>query len=38
MLHAGIQGSRLAVIDGAGHTLIWTHPEQLTRIVEEFLA
>lgn len=38
MLAAGIPGSRLVVIDGAGHTLIWTHPEQLLNIVEAFLA
>jgi 3-oxoadipate enol-lactonase len=37
MLHKGIHGSRLVVVDGAGHTLIWTHPEELARIAEEFL-
>jgi 3-oxoadipate enol-lactonase len=37
MLHDGIQGSQLAVIAGAGHTLIWTHPDELVRVTEEFL-
>lgn len=37
MLHDGIRGSQLAVIDGAAHTLLWTHPEQLLRITEAFL-
>ena len=26
MLHDGISGSQLVIIDGADHTLIWTHP------------
>ncbi len=37
MLHDGITGSRLAVVDGAGHTLIWTHSDEFVRLVEEFL-
>ena len=37
MLHDGIAGSKLAVIDGAGHTLMWTHPDELVRVTEEFL-
>ena len=37
MLHDGIAGSRLAVVDGAGHTLIWTHQRDFMRLVEEFL-
>ena len=37
MLHGGIAGSRLVVVDGAGHTLIWTHPDALVRATEEFL-
>jgi pimeloyl-ACP methyl ester carboxylesterase len=36
-LHDGIAGSRLVVIDRAGHTLIWTQPDALVRITEEFL-
>jgi 3-oxoadipate enol-lactonase len=37
MLHEGIRGSRLAVIEGAGHTLIWTHAGEFVRTVEDFL-
>jgi len=37
MLHDGIAGSRLAIVDGAGHTLIWTHQRDFMRLVEEFL-
>lgn len=37
MLHAGIPGSRLVVIDAADHALIWTHPEELGRVVGDFL-
>ena len=29
MLQEGIARSKLVVIEGAGHTLIWTHPEEL---------
>lgn len=35
-LHAGIAGSELAVIDGAGHGLIWTHTGEFVRKVDEF--
>jgi len=38
MLAAGIPGSRLVTVGGAGHTLIWTHPEQLLSLVHDFLA
>lgn len=38
MLHDGIKGSRVVVIEGANHALIWTHPEELVRVTEEFLA
>jgi 3-oxoadipate enol-lactonase len=38
MLQAGIGGSRLVVVEGAGHSLVWTHPEELVRATEEFLA
>lgn len=38
MLHEGIRGSQLAVVEGAGHTLIWTHPDELVRVTEAFLA
>jgi pimeloyl-ACP methyl ester carboxylesterase len=38
MLHNGIRGSKLVVIAGAGHDLIWTHPIEFVRVTEEFLA
>jgi pimeloyl-ACP methyl ester carboxylesterase len=38
MLQDGIAGSRLVLIDGANHALIWTHPDDLVRVTEEFLA
>jgi 3-oxoadipate enol-lactonase len=37
MLHAGIGGSQLVVIEGAGHTLIWTHSDEFARVTEDFL-
>jgi 3-oxoadipate enol-lactonase len=37
MLHEGIAGSRLAVVDGADHALIWSHPAEFERAVDEFL-
>jgi pimeloyl-ACP methyl ester carboxylesterase len=37
MLHDGIRGSKLVVIEGAGHTLIWTHSDEFVRVTEEFL-
>ncbi len=37
MLHAGIRGSRLVIIDGADHALIWTHSDELVRVTDEFL-
>jgi pimeloyl-ACP methyl ester carboxylesterase len=37
MLHAGIRGSQLVVIEGAGHTLIWTRPDEFVRVTEDFL-
>jgi 3-oxoadipate enol-lactonase len=37
MLHDGIPGSQLVMIDGADHALIWTHPAELVRVTEEFL-
>lgn len=37
MLHEGIAGSQLVVIDGADHALIWTHPDELVRVTDEFL-
>jgi pimeloyl-ACP methyl ester carboxylesterase len=37
MLHDGVTGSQLVVIDGADHALIWTHADELLRVTEEFL-
>jgi 3-oxoadipate enol-lactonase len=37
MLHDGIAGSRLEVVDGAGHALVWTHPGAFERAVDAFL-
>jgi pimeloyl-ACP methyl ester carboxylesterase len=38
MLAQGIPGAQLHVIDGAGHTLIWTHTETFVQVVEAFLS
>jgi 3-oxoadipate enol-lactonase len=38
MLHESIAGSQLAIVDGANHALIWTDPNSLAQLVEEFLA
>ena len=37
ILHDGIVGSRLAVIEGADHALIWADPDELMRAVDSFL-
>jgi pimeloyl-ACP methyl ester carboxylesterase len=37
MLHDGITGSELVTIDGADHTLLWTHSDELLRVTETFL-
>lgn len=37
MLHAGIQGSKLVVIEHADHALIWAHPAALVQEVIKFL-
>ena len=37
MLHEGISGSKLVVIEGADHDLIWAHPDMWLRTVEEFI-
>ncbi|MFG2053110.1 alpha/beta fold hydrolase [Micromonospora sp. NPDC048930] len=37
MLHDGIAGSELVVIDGADHALIWTHPDEFARVTDGFL-
>jgi pimeloyl-ACP methyl ester carboxylesterase len=38
MLAQGIPGTQLRVVDGAGHTLIWTHTDIFVQVVEAFLA
>jgi len=37
MLHDGIPGSQLVMIDGADHALIWTHSDEFMRVTDEFL-
>jgi len=37
MLHDGIPGSQLVIIDGADHALIWTHSDEFVRVTDEFL-
>jgi pimeloyl-ACP methyl ester carboxylesterase len=37
MLHDGIPDSQLVIIEGADHALIWTHPDDLVRVTDEFL-
>jgi pimeloyl-ACP methyl ester carboxylesterase len=37
MLHDGISGSQLVVIDGATHALLWMSPAELVRVTEAFL-
>jgi 3-oxoadipate enol-lactonase len=37
MLRAGIPGAELSLVEGAGHALLWTHPEQLVQRSEGFL-
>ncbi len=36
MLIRGIPGSELRLVEGGGHTMIWTHPAELVRLVEEW--
>lgn len=37
MLHEGIAGSQLVIIDGADHALIWTHTDKFLQATDEFL-
>jgi 3-oxoadipate enol-lactonase len=37
LLHDGVAGAQLAIIDGADHALIWTHPEEFERVTDGFL-
>ncbi len=36
MLHDGITGSKLVIINNADHALLWAHTDEFLRIVEEF--
>ena len=38
MLGDGIAGSKLVVIKGADHALLWAHSDQLLKAVDEFLS
>jgi pimeloyl-ACP methyl ester carboxylesterase len=38
MLHQGIRGSQLVVVENAGHAFIWTNPDTLVLHTEQFLA
>lgn len=37
MLHEGIAGSQLVVIDGADHALLFTAPDKLVHVTDDFL-
>jgi 3-oxoadipate enol-lactonase len=37
MLHDGIPGSRLVIVNGADHALIWTRPDEFVQITDQFL-
>lgn len=37
MLHDGIAGSQLVIIDGTDHALIWTHTDKFLQVTDEFL-
>ncbi len=36
-LASSIPGARKVVVEEAGHALIWTHPDELVRLTEQFL-
>jgi len=38
MLAQGIPGAQLRIVDGAGHFLLWTHPDVVVHTTEAFLA
>jgi pimeloyl-ACP methyl ester carboxylesterase len=38
MLHDGISGSKLVIMEGADHALLWSHPEEFARVTNTFLA
>ncbi|HEY1600806.1 MAG TPA: alpha/beta hydrolase, partial [Pirellulales bacterium] len=35
-LHHGIAGSRLVVMEGSDHTLIWTRTPEFLRVIDDF--
>ena len=37
MLHEGIKGSEMVIVDNADHALLWAHTSEFLSIVEEFL-
>jgi len=37
MLHDGIAGSQLVLVDGTDHAILWERPDEFVRIVDEFL-
>ena len=37
MLHDGIAESELVVIEGGDHALVWARPDDLVRVIDEFL-
>ncbi|MEU5942218.1 alpha/beta hydrolase [Micromonospora sp. NPDC047548] len=37
MLHDGVAGSQLVIIDDADHALIWTHADEFERATDDFL-
>ena len=37
MLHNGIVGTQLVVVDGADHALIWTHSDEFAQVIDKFL-
>jgi Predicted hydrolases or acyltransferases (alpha/beta hydrolase superfamily) len=37
MLHDGITGSQLVIVNGADHALIWTHADEFLQVTDEFL-
>ncbi|MFU8853577.1 alpha/beta fold hydrolase [Micromonospora sp. SL1-18] len=37
MLHDAVAGSQLVIISGAGHALIWTHPDEFEGVASTFL-
>lgn len=36
MLAAGIPGARTVIVPDAGHTMVWTHPQQLAQILSDW--